>query len=95
MTLAHQYGPVGGWKPAAPSRMEMFNPDSWIRLEAAGMSPWMFLTFFWVSGFHIPNTSPRDRGVLLACWEDFVIFSGSDCVVVVEIVRLGVCRVER
>ena len=28
----------------------------------------------WYPGGHSPDTSPRDRGVLLACWEDFAIF---------------------
>ena len=39
MTLAHLYGPVGGWKPAAPSRTEMFKPDWRIRLEMTGLNP--------------------------------------------------------
>ena len=56
MTLAHRYGPVGGWKPASPSRTETFKADHWIRLEMAGLSPWMSLTSFWVSGAHIPDT---------------------------------------
>ena len=95
MTLAHQYGLVGGWKPAAPSRTCLSKPDRGSRLETAVLNSWMILAFFGVSGVHIPDTSPRDHGVLLACWEDFVIFSGFDCIVVVEFVRHGVCRVER
>ena len=33
------------------------------------------MDLFGISGVHIPDTSPRDRGVLLACWEGFSIFS--------------------
>ena len=36
-----------------------------------------------VSGVHLPNTSPRDRGVLLACWEDFASFPGLGFVLLV------------
>ena len=32
------------------------------------------VSFFGVYEVHLPDTSPRDRGVLLACWEDFSIF---------------------
>ena len=84
MILAHQYGLVGRWRPAALSRTKIAeagwrDPPGGGRLESLDV-----LTFSWVSGVHIPNTSPRDRGVLLACWEDFASFSGFDCVVVVE-----------
>ena len=33
-----------------------------------------------VSGVHLPNTSPRDRGVLLARWEDFASFPDLGCI---------------
>ena len=45
-----------------------------------GLNPWTTLASFGVSGVHIPNTSPRDRGVLLARWEDFAIFPGLVCI---------------
>ena len=65
-------------KAGCSSRTKTLEPDGGDppgggRLESLGV-----LAFSWVHGVYIPNTSPRDRGVLLACWEDFVIFSVFD-----------------
>ena len=37
------------------------------------------MSLFGVSGVHLPDTSPRDSGVLLACWEGFAIFPDFSC----------------